>query len=217
MQTVSPVYIEKMGSMIREPSKMRLTFHYPTGDIVYTNEHIVKVSESKTAHLIAGALPSVDLSVELINVDGSFNPNDVSGLHDMIVKGVKINYEFGFDIPNLEYYGYFEGGEWHDYGMEQGLPYGFIMDYSTEWIPGGEVFTSGEVSYSPTTATITAKDFLSFLDDKVIVTYGTRSLSQIAWDVINLTDYPETEAGVKKLVVGSELESFTTTIVLSGK
>ena len=104
MQTVSSIYLEGMGEMVRRPSRMRLTFHYPTGDIIYTNRDIVKVTEKKTAHLIAGELPAVELEMELMNLDGSFNPNDISGLHDLIVKGVPVTYEFGYDIPNLQYF-----------------------------------------------------------------------------------------------------------------
>lgn len=215
MQTVSPVYTEMMEELIRQPSSMRLTFHYPTGNVVYTNADIVKVTESKSAHLIAGELPAIDLSVELINLDGRFNPNSPTGLHDMLMEGVKITYEYGFDIPNLNYYGYFDDGVWHDYGMEEGVPYGFKSSYYTEWLPGGEVFTSGEITYSKTTATIKAKDFLSFLDEKPVISYGNRTLAQIAKAVIELTDYPENDLGEKKLITGPELDAFSTTIVLS--
>ena len=214
MQTVSSIYLEGMGNMVRKPSRMRLTFHYPTGDIVYTNADIVKVTEKKTAHLIAGELPAVELEMELVNLDGSFNPNDISGLHDLIVKGVPVTYEFGYDIPNLQYYGYTDGGE-HDYGMEENVPYGFTEGYATEWIPGGEVFTSGEISYSKTTATISAKDYLSFLDEHVLLAYGNRTLAQVAKDVLSLTDYPKEDDGDPKIITGPELDAFNTAITLS--
>jgi hypothetical protein len=214
MQTVSSIYLEGMGEMVRKPSRMRLTFHYPTGDIVYTNADIVKVTEKKTAHLIAGELPAIELEMELVNLDGSFNPNDISGLHDLIIKGVPVTYEFGYDIPNLQYYGYTDGEE-HDYGMEENVPYGFMEGYATEWIPGGEVFTSGEISYSKTTATISAKDYLSFLDEHVLLAYGNRTLAQVAKDVLSLTDYPKEEDGDPKIITGPELDAFNTAITLS--
>lgn len=215
MQTVSSIYLEGMGEMVRRPSRMRLTFHYPTGDIIYTNRDIVKVTEKKTAHLIAGELPAVELEMELMNLDGSFNPNDISGLHDLIVKGVPVTYEFGYDIPNLQYYGYTDDGEEHDYGMEENVPYGFMEGYATEWIPGGEVFTSGEISYSKTTATISARDHLSFLDEHVLLAYGNRTLAQVAKDVLNLTDYPKEDDGDPKIITGPELDAFNTAITLS--
>ncbi len=218
METVSSIYLEGMGNMVRKPSRMRLTFHYtypnPEGDIIYTNRDIVKVTEKKTAHLIAGELPSIELEMELVNLDGSFNPNDISGLHDLIVKGVPVTYEFGYDIPNLQYYGYTDGGE-HDYGMEENVPYGFTEGYATEWIPGGEVFTSGEISYSKTTATISAKDYLSFLDEHVLLAYGNRTLAQVAKDVLSLTDYPKEDDGDPKIITGTELDAFNTAITLS--
>jgi hypothetical protein len=214
MQTVSSIYLEGMGEMVRKPSRMRLTFHYPTGDIVYTNADIVKVTEKKTAHLIAGELPAIELEMELVNLDGSFNPNDISGLHDLIIKGVLVNYEFGYDVPNLQYYGYTDGEE-HDYGMEENVPYGFMEGYATEWIPGGEVFTSGEISYSKTTATISAKDYLSFLDEHILYAYGNRTLAQVAKDVLSLTDYPKEEDGDPKIITGPELDAFNTAITLS--
>lgn len=214
MQTVSSIYLEGMGNMVRKPSRMRLTFHYPTGDIVYNNADIVRVSEKKTAHLIAGELPAVELEMELVNLDGSFNPNDISGLHDLIVKGVPVTYEFGYDIPNLQYYGYTDGGE-HEYGMEENVPYGFMEGYATEWIPGGEVFTSGEISYSKTTATISAKDYLSFLDEHVLHAYGNSTLAQVAKDVLSLTDYPKEDDGDPKIITGPELDAFNTAITLS--
>lgn len=214
MQTVSSIYLEGMGNMVRKPSRMRLTFHYPTGDIIYTNRDIVKVTEKKTAHLIAGELPAIELEMELVNLDGSFNPNDISGLHDLIIKGVPVTYEFGYDIPNLQYYGYTDVEE-HDYGMEVNVPYGFMEGYATEWIPGGEVFTSGEISYSKTTATISAKDFLSFLDEHVLLAYGNRTLAQVAKDVLSLTDYPKELDGNPKIITGPELDAFNTAITLS--
>lgn len=214
MQTVSSIYLEGMGEMVRKPSRMRLTFHYPTGDIVYNNADIVKVTEKKTAHLIAGELPAIELEMELMNLDGSFNPNDISGIHDLIIKGVLVNYEFGYDVPNLQYYGYTDGGE-HDYGMEENVPYGFMEGYATEWIPGGEVFTSGEISYSKTTATISAKDYLSFLDEHVLLAYGNRTLAQVAKDVLSLTDYPKELDGDPKIITGPELDAFNTAITLS--
>lgn len=215
MQTVSSIYLEGMGEMVRRPSRMRLTFHYPTGDIIYTNRDIVNVTEKKTAHLIAGELPAVELEMELVNLDGSFNPNDISGLHDLIVKGVPVTYEFGYDIPNLQYYGYTDDGEEHDYGMDENVPYGFMEGYATEWIPGGEVVTSGEISYSKTTATISAKDHLSFLDEHVLLAYGNRTLAQVAKAVLNLTDYPKEDDGDPKIITGPELDAFSTAITLS--
>ena len=215
MQTVSSIYLEGMGEMVRRPSRMRLTFHYPTGDIIYTNRDIVKVTEKKTAHLIAGELPAVELEMELTNLDGSFNPNDISGLHDLIVKGVPVTYEFGYDIPNLQYYGYTDDGEEHDYGMDENVPYGFMEGYATEWIPGGEVVTSGEISYSKTTATISAKDHLSFLDEHVLFAYGNSTLAQVAKAVLNLTDYPKEDDGDPKIITGPELDAFSTAITLS--
>lgn len=215
METVSSVYLEGMGNMVRRPSRMRLTFHYPTGDVVYNNADIVKVSEKKTAHLIAGELPAIELEIELKNISGIFNPNSMSGLHDMLIKGVLVNYEFGYDIPKTGYYGYTEGTTEHDYGMEENVPYGFIEGYATEWIPGGEVFTSGEISYSKTTATITAKDYLSFLDEKVLLPYANRTLAQVAKDILSLTSYPKEVDGDPKIVTGPELDAFNTTITLS--
>ena len=40
-------------------------------------------------------------------------------------------------------------------------------------------------------------------------------MSDVAWDIINLTNYPETELGVKKLIIGTEVEGFTTGIMAS--
>ena len=184
--------------MVRKPSRMRLTFHYPTGDIIYTNRDIVKVTEKKkTAHLIAGELPAVELEMELVNLDGSFNPNDISGLHDLIVKGVPVTYEFGYDIPNLQYYGYTDGGE-HDYGMEENVPYGFMEGYATEWIPGG--------GGSPPEKSPTARQPPPsvqrpplFLDEHVLHAYGNRTLAQVAKDVLSLTDYPKEDDGDPKI------------------
>ena len=87
MQNVSILYTKQMEELIREPSRMKLVFAYPTGDVTYLNEDIVKVVEKKDAHLIAGELPTIDLTVELMNLDRSFDPNDASELHDMIIAG----------------------------------------------------------------------------------------------------------------------------------
>lgn len=238
MQPVSQLYVEQMGELIRQPSQMRLTFHYPTGAVTYTNEDITKVTETKTAHLIAGELPSITLDMELLNVDGLFNPNDDSGLHDMIVEGVRVNYEFGYDIPLVKPYGYEDELETYDpvYGMSGGdtpqymyytdegfihIPqeaYGFVVGQQTEWIAGGEVFTDGELEYDQESLSvrITAVDYLSKLDVPVYFGHGQISLAQIAQRVIDQTDYPEDNSGKKKVILGSSLEQFITAFNISG-
>jgi hypothetical protein len=238
MQQVSQLYIEGMGDIIRQPSKMRLTFHYPSGAITYTTEDITKVTETKTAHLIASELPSITLEMELLNLDGTFNPNDDSGFHDMIVEGVRVDYEFGYDIPLVKPYGYEGDGVESDpvYGMSGGdtpqylyytdegfitIPqeaYGFVVGHETEWIPGGEVFTDGEISYDQDalTVTISAVDYLSKLDAPIYFGHGSVSLKYIVEHLINQTDYPEDSSGNKKIVIGDKLNNFTTAYNISG-
>lgn len=238
MQQVSQLYIEGMGDIIRQPSKMRLTFHYPSGAITYTTEDITKVTETKTAHLIASELPSITLEMELLNLDGTFNPNDGSGLHDMIVEGVRVDYEFGYDIPLVKPYGYEGDGVESDpvYGMSGGdtpqylyytdegfitIPqeaYGFVVGHETEWIPGGEVFTDGEISYDQDalTVTISAVDYLSKLDAPIYFGHGSVSLKYIVEHLINQTDYPEDSSGNKKIIISNKLDNFTTAYNISG-
>ncbi|MGI6176796.1 MAG: carbohydrate-binding protein, partial [Christensenellales bacterium] len=231
MQIVSPLYTEMMLSSVRRPSHMRVTFHYPTGEVTYTDSDIIKFTEKKTAHLVSGELPSWEVSIQLKNLDGLFNPNDTSGLHDMLVKGVRITYEWGISVPNILPYGY-EGevGDTYDpvYGMDESstetftyltddgyetIPveaYGFMTGYELEWITGGEVFSDGDLSYDATTVTINAYDYLSLIDTPIYHSVGTIDLKSLAELVINETDYPEDESG-KKIVLADSLSNMLTT------
>jgi len=239
MYDVSQVYLDAMNKPTRLPSVMELTFHFPSGNVVFANTDIIKVSETKTAHLVAGELPSLELSIQLKNINKLFNPNDTTNIpnyHDMIVRGVKVTYKYGYKgIELVKPYGYeatetpepvfasalndVDDSNYYVDGAFENIPadaYGFLDGYQTEWINGGEVYTDGDLSYDNTTVTVNAYDALSFLESPVYYQFSnTQTLSEIAWDVIKLTDYPETEGFVKKLKTSTILESFSTTMSIA--
>lgn len=190
MYTVSDAYKKAMNEPVRQPSLMEITFHFPSGDVIFTNSEIVNFTENKSVHLIADEVPTIDLSIQLKNTDGRFNPNDTvnsPNYHDTIINGIEITYK-----------------------------YGIKTDIGVEWVQGGYAFTDGEIKYDETSATITAYDNLSFLDSPVYYTFsGTQSLSTIATNVIGLTDYLEDVNGNKKIKLGTELDTFITPISIA--
>jgi len=76
MYTVSDEYKNAMNASIREASLMEITFHFASGDVIFTNDKIISFTETKSAGLIPSDIPTIDVSIELKNTDGLFNPND---------------------------------------------------------------------------------------------------------------------------------------------
>ncbi len=243
MYDVSDQYLDSMNQLVRDVSSMKIIFSFDDGDVTFTDSDIVKFTESKTAHLVAGELPTIETSIELKNLEGLFDPNNTDysdNYHDQIVEGVKVTYYYGLKIPNVKPYGYdadesdvYEpvygiedsGVAQYKYYTDEGydtIPaeaYGYVDGYTTEWIKGGEVYTDGDLSYdeSAVSVTITAYDYLSLMETEVYYSFsGTTTLAEIATNVIGLTDYPEDDDGNKKIVLDSILSDFSTSISVAG-
>ena len=215
MQIVSDAYKSFMSQPVRPPFHMRITVHTDT-PIIYTDDEIFEFEEKKTAHPIGAELPSIEVSFKVDNIAGDYNPESPSGLYEQLIKGVKVTYEYGLEIPQLKPYGYTgEVGETPEptYGMDEVNPYGFLGEGIIEWIDGGEVYTTGEISYDKTSATIEAVDALSFLEETADVAYGTINRKQCAQFIIEATDYPIDNLGAKKIVVDNLLETWNTNLV----
>lgn len=215
MQIVSDAYKSFMSQPVRPPFHMRITVHTDT-PIIYTDDEIFEFEEKKTAHPIGAELPSIEVSFKVDNIAGDYNPESPSGLYEQLIKGVKVTYEYGLEIPQLKPYGYTgEVGETPEptYGMDEVNPYGFLGEGIIEWIDGGEVYTTGEISYDKTSATIEAVDALSFLEETADVAYGTINRKQCAQFIIEATDYPIDNLGAKKIMVDNLLETWNTNLV----
>jgi hypothetical protein len=189
MQIVSDAYKAYMSQPVRPPFHMEITVHTDT-PIVYTDNEIFEFEEKKTAHPIAAELPTIEVSFKVDNIAGDYNADSPSGLYEQLIKGVKVTYRYGLEIPN-----------------------GFSPSSTIEWIDGGEVYTTGEISYDKTSATIEAVDALSFLEETADVAYGTINRKQCAEFIINATDYPEDALGAKKISIDDVLETWNTNIV----
>ncbi len=244
MYDVSDEYIKMMNAGVRKPSYMKIIFSFEDGDVTFTNDDIVSFEESKTAHLVAGELPTIEASIELKNLTGLFDGDDETNdpnYHDQIVEGVKVIYYFGYQGKSrVKPYGYDgDSSDTYDpvYGMsDSGTPqytyytddgyetipaeaYGFADGYDIVWIKGGEVYTDGDIEFdeSAITATISAYDALSVLSDTVYYSFsGSTTLGEIAENVIGLTDYPEDDNGDKKIIIGDELYDISTSISVAG-
>ena len=218
MQTRSDAYIAGMAREVRRPSHMRITLDTST-PIYYTDDDIISFTEQKTAHPIAGELPTITVALKIDNTDGKYNPDSPIGLYEELLSTVKMTYEFGFTIDSdseINRYGYdAEGEETIDntYGMsdDEDEAYGYLTgDPTIEWIAGGEVYTTGEISYDKMSATINAKDYLSFLTDTSDKRHNELTWGEIAQYYIDDSDYPEDTLGLKKIIIDSSLDTYST-------
>ena len=75
------------------------------------------------------------------------------------------------------------------------------------------MYTTGEISYDKTSATIEAVDALSFLEETADVAYGTINRKQCAEFIIGATEYPEDVLGAKKISIDNVLETWNTNVV----
>jgi hypothetical protein len=194
---------------------MEITVHTDT-PIVYTDNEIFEFEEKKTAHPIGAELPTIEVSFKVDNIAGDYNADSPSGLYEQLIKGVKVTYRYGLEIPDIMPYGYpADVGETEEpiYGADPLNPYGFSPSSTIEWMDGGEVYTTGEISYDKTSATIEAVDALSFLEETADVAYGTINRKQCAEFIINATEYPEDALGAKKISIDNVLETWNTNIV----
>ena len=215
MQIVSDAYKAYMSQPVRPPFHMEITVHTDT-PIVYTDNEIFEFEEKKTAHPIGAELPTIEVSFKVDNIAGDYNADSPSGLYEQLIKGVKVTYRYGLEIPDIMPYGYpADVGETEEpiYGADPLNPYGFSPSSTIEWIDGGEVYTTGEISYDKTSATIEAVDALSFLEETADVAYGTINRKQCAEFIINATEYPEDALGAKKISIDNVLETWNTNIV----
>lgn len=186
MQIVSDVYKAYMSRPVRPPFHMEITVHTYT-PIVYLDKDIFEFEEKKTAHPIGAELPTIEVSFKVDNISGDYNPDSPSGMYEQLIKGVKVTYRYGLEIHN--------------------------PSSTIEWIEGGEVYTTGEISYDKTSATIEAVDALSFLEETADVAYGTINRKQCAEFIIGATEYPEDALGAKKILIDNVLETWNTNLV----
>lgn len=215
MQIVSDAYKAYMSQPVRPPFHMEITVHTDT-PIVYTDNEIFEFEEKKTAHPIGAELPTIEVSFKVDNIAGDYNADSPSGLYEQLIKGVKVTYKYGLEIPNVMPYGYpADEGETEEpiYGADPLNPYGFSPSSTIEWMDGGEVYTTGEISYDKTSATIEAVDALSFLEETADVAYGTINRKQCAQFIIDATEYPEDLLGAKKISIDALLETWNTNVV----
>ena len=127
-----------MSQPVRPPFHMEITVHTDT-PIVYTDNEIFEFEEKKTAHPIGAELPTIEVSFKVDNIAGDYNADSPSGLYEQLIKGVKVTYRYGLEIPNVMPYGYpADEGEAEEpiYGADPLNPYGFSPSSTIEWMDG---------------------------------------------------------------------------------
>lgn len=186
MQTRSTAYIESMSENIRPASHMKVTIYTET-PLVFTDDDIISFNENKSAHPIAAELPTISVSLTVDNTDGRYDPDSPTGLYDELMSTLKMTYEYGVDVYNE-----------------------ISGELETEWITGGEVYTTGELSYDNTSFTIEATDHLALLTSTSDITYNLTSWSDIAKKYIEESGYPEDALGEKKIIIDSSLDNYQT-------
>jgi hypothetical protein len=140
---------------------------------------LISATQKQSGDPIAAELPQRDFSFSIDNTDDEFNPDNPDGLYDAILSKQPIVYWWGYEV-----------------------------DGTIEWLDGGQLITSGEISTDNISATIEAMDVLNSITD--IYYYGQYYPDSISYydllqDLIEWANVPLDREGVSRWDIHSSL------------
>lgn len=165
MYAVSFEWAAANDQLLAPEGFIELSSYIPELDetLVYTKKDLMSFTHQQTGSLVSGELPKNHIEFSLDNSDGRWDPNSPRGLERYLSERLKIT-----------------------------LRYGFNIDGTTEWIPGG-VFYLSEWSTSPggLHASFVARDVLEYMLDKPYTGTISGTLYEIALNAIAEAEIPD--------------------------
>jgi len=183
MLTRTTTYISQMAQPVRNASHIQVRLYWD--DVTFTelqDEDIISFSDTQTAGMLADALPTLSVSLNMNNINGNYSPTSTTGYYDKISKSILLKYRYGYDIVNGE-------------------------SVATEWLDWNFSWTTGDISFDTTTVTIQASDYLNFLTDSLEDQSFLGDYATLAKKILNLTKYPKDNDNLR-LILDSDLSGY---------
>ena len=153
---------------------------------VYNKSDLLKFSSLQEVDPLSAKLPKYEVSFEINNTSGDYNPNNEHGLSKYMMERQEVRTRYGFRMGNG----------------------------SVEWIPGGLYFLSDwEAPQNGLSASFKARDLMGFLDGtyyKGNYSPGGTSLYALAEDVLTEANLPLLRNQAPRWVVDAALGNIAT-------
>lgn len=143
---------------------------------VYGKSELLNFSHSMSVDPLSAVLPKSEITFEIVNLNGEYNPDNPSGAEKYLMERQRIT-----------------------------ARYGYRLNGSVEWIPAGTFYMSEwETPQNGISATFTARDVLEYMSDPYSgQTTGT--LMDIAISALEQADLPSLSSKIPKWVVDESL------------
>ena len=157
---------------------------------VYSKTDLMSYSHTQSVDPISTALPKMEIKFSIDNSDNSYNPYNLSGLAKYLTERQEVKTRYGLKLN----------------------------DNTVEWIKGGTFYLSEwYAKQNGLTADFVARDLLEFMSahyKDTISTPTSRSLYDLAVQVLESAGLPLNSDGTVKWVVHESLKSLSTTAPL---
>ena len=171
MYAVSDVWAAAQSRFLAPEGLVRLFCYIPElkNTLVYTKKDLMSFTHHQTGSLVSGELPKNHIEFSLDNSDGKWNPNNPRGMERYLSERLKITLQYGFKIDGTEH-----------------------------WIPGGVFYLSEwRTSLNGMEASFVARDVLEHMIDKPYTGSIAGTLYEIAQNAIEQAEIPnDTEPAV---------------------
>ena len=165
MHPVSNAWAEAQDKILVPEGFIELSCYIPAlkDTLVFTKSDLLSFTHQQTGSLVSGELPKNHIEFVMDNSTGRWDPGSPSGLERYLSERLRVTLRYGFDING-----------------------------TIEWIPGG-VFYLSEWRTSPNglQARFAARDLLEYMLDKPYTGEISGTLYEIAERAITEADIPE--------------------------
>lgn len=146
----------------------------------YGKAEIINYTHSMFVDPLSAALPKAEITLEIVNLNGEYNPDNPEGVTQYLMTRQMVNSRYGYKL----------NGE-------------------VEWIKSGTFFLSEwETPQNGITTTFTARDSLEYMTDKYTGT-NTGTLLEIATSAFEQAELPLTDQGTVRWVIDSSLSEIS--------
>lgn len=187
IQSVVNLDIQNYNKITIEVLSWCLPQHWPRIEQVtlgivqtYTKKDIMSYQHVLTVDPLSGELPTTEITFEVSNLNGQYNPDNPQGVEKYLMERQEIT-----------------------------ARYGYLLDGSVEWIAGGTFFMSEwDCPQNGITATFKARDAQEYMTD-MYSGPSTGTLMAIATAAFQQANMPALADGSDRWIIDSSLSSIT--------
>ena len=187
VQVVVSVDIENYDRIVITVQKWCLPYRRARAEAVtvgivqtYTKTGLMSYEHTISVDPLSGELPNAEITFEVSNLDGQYNPDNPQGVEKYLVERREIT-----------------------------ARYGYLLDDRVEWIPAGVFFMSEwNCPQNGITATFTARDGQEYMTD-LYTGASTGTLYAIADAAFTQAGLPEKSGGGNRWEIDSSLNNIT--------